>query len=58
MFDTVPTTVYVKDSDFVKEEDGRYRLNSPNLNGRIDAIVEQALWLAAGRRQAVQSKAA
>ena len=55
---TVPTTVYVKDSDFVKEEDGRYRLNSPNLNGRIDAIVEQALWLAAGRRQAVQSKAA
>jgi len=53
---TVPTTVYVKDSDFVKEEGGRYRLNNPDIHARIDAIVEQALWVLG--RDAVQSKAA
>ncbi|CAG0965078.1 FMN reductase [Myxococcaceae bacterium] len=53
---TVPTTVYVKDTDFAKEEGGGYRLNNPDINARIDIIVEQALWLL--RRDAVQSKAA
>ena len=53
---TVPTTVYVKDYDFVKEDGGAYRLANPDISARIDNIVDQALWLA--RRSAVQSKAA
>jgi len=53
----VPTTVYVKDSDFVKEADGSYRLNNPEILARIDAIVEQTLWVL-GRGNTVQSKAA
>ncbi len=53
---TVPTTVYVKDSDFVKEEGGSYRLNNPDVSQRIDTIVEQTLWLLS--RNTVQSIAA
>ena len=53
---TVPTTVYVKDSDFVKEEGVGYRLNNPDVNKRIDSIVEQTLWLLS--RNTVQSIAA
>ena len=52
---TVPTTVYVKDSDFAKEEGG-YRLDNPAIDARVDVIVEQALWVLG--RNAVQSKAA
>lgn len=54
---TVPTTVFVKDADFGKEADGGYRLNNPDLLPRIDASVEQALWVL-GRSQNLQSKAA
>jgi len=53
---TIPTTVYVKDSDFIKEANGEYRLNNPDLDGRIDSIVEQTLWVA--RRNTIQAKAA
>jgi len=53
---TVPTTVYVKDSDFVKEEGGGYRLNNTDVSQRIDTIVEQTLWLLS--RNTVQSIAA
>lgn len=53
---TVPTTVYVKDTDFVKEEDGSYRLDKPEIGTRIDAIVGQTLWLLG--RNIVRSKAA
>jgi FMN reductase len=53
---TVPTTVYVKDADFVKEENGSYRLNNPDISARIDTIVEQTLWLS--RRDAAQARAA
>ena len=53
---TVPTTVYVKDSDFVKQEGGGYRLNNTDVSQRIDTIVKQTLWLLS--RNTVQSIAA
>jgi FMN reductase len=53
---TVPTTIYVKDSDFIKE-DGGYRLSNPDISTRIDTIVAQTLGLI-GRSNAVNSIAA
>ena len=54
---TVPTSVYVKDSDFVKDELGiSYRLDNNDVSERIDTIVEQALWLTS--RNALQAIAA
>ncbi|WNV04158.1 NAD(P)H-dependent oxidoreductase [Candidatus Methylospira mobilis] len=53
---TIPATVYVKDSDFVKE-DGNYRLSNPDISARIDTIVAQTLGLI-GRSNSVSSIAA
>lgn len=44
---TVPTGVYLKDSDFAKREDGGYSLNSPEALQRIEQAVAQAVRLAA-----------
>jgi FMN reductase len=54
---TVPTSVYVKDTDFVKDGSGASnRLDNDDVSGRIDTIVEQALWLTG--RNALQAIAA
>jgi FMN reductase len=54
---TIPTTVYVKDSDFAKDGSGGYSLDNPEIEARLDTIVEQTLWVAR-RNNAVQAKAA
>jgi FMN reductase len=47
---TVPTTIYAKDADFLKDEaGGGYRLNNPELLRRVDTIAGQASWLLAER---------
>lgn len=53
---TIPTTIYLKDSDFNKDEQGQYRLNNPEVETRLQNIVEQTLWVA--RRNPPQAKAA
>lgn len=53
---TVPTAVFAKDVDFIKDGSGKYRLDSPDIRERIVTSVEQTLWLL--RRSATQAKAA
>jgi FMN reductase len=43
---TVPTGIYLQDSDFTKHDNGSYTLNSPDAQERIDLAVAESVRLA------------